>query len=227
VIVWLASFPRSGNTFLRIVLHELYGLPTYSIYDDDDPVAQRVGTDLVGWSASEDKDALDASPDVCFVKTHRARRGDDERPAIVLVRDGRDSLVSYSQLTGRPLADEVARPAKGEGGHGHWGWMVCSWLEPPAPHRAVLRFEDLVRDPVGTVVPAIGGLLPHLDADLTARIPTFAELHARDAGFFRRGVAGSHRDELPADVEAAFWSRPENARAMRLLGYSRSSGSAS
>ena len=37
VIVWLASYPRSGNTFLRIVLHRLYGVPTYSVYDDDDP----------------------------------------------------------------------------------------------------------------------------------------------------------------------------------------------
>lgn len=219
MIVWLASYPRSGNTFLRIVLHELYGLPTYSIYDDDDPVAQRVGPDLVGWAASDEKDALDASPAPCFVKTHRARRADDERPAIVLVRDGRDSLVSYSRLTGRPLLEEVARPAKGEGGHGPWGWMVCSWLEPAAPQRVVLRYEDLVRDPVGSVVAVVGALLPDLEADRSARIPTFAELHDRDAGFFRRGVVGSHRDELPPEVEAAFWQRPENRRAMALLGY--------
>ena len=46
MVVWLASYPRSGNTFLRIVLHRLYGVPTYSVYDDDDPVAQRVGPDL-------------------------------------------------------------------------------------------------------------------------------------------------------------------------------------
>jgi hypothetical protein len=25
VIVWVSSFPRSGNTFLRIVLNQLYG----------------------------------------------------------------------------------------------------------------------------------------------------------------------------------------------------------
>ena len=219
MIVWLASYPRSGNTFLRIVLHELYGVPTYSIYDDDDPVAQRVGTELVGWEASEEKEALDAAPQPCFVKTHRARRPDDDRPAIVLVRDGRDSLVSYSQLTGRPLLEEVVRPPKGEGGHGHWGWMVCSWLEPPAPQRVILRFEDLVRDPVGAVVPVVAALLPDLEPDRSARVPTFDELHERDAGFFRRGVVGSHRDELPADVEAAFWDRPENVRAMALLGY--------
>lgn len=227
MIVWLASYPRSGNTFLRIVLHELYGLPTYSVYDDDDPVAQRVGPDLVGWRASEDKSALDASPDVCFVKTHRARVPDDERSAIVLVRDGRDAVVSHAALRHEDVRTEVERTPKGEGGHGHWGWMVLSWLEPPAPHRVVLRYEDLVRDPIGVVAPAVRSLLPHLEPDLDARIPTFAELHERDAGFFRRGTTGSHRDELPAALEAAFWARPENERAMQLLGYSRSSDSTS
>jgi hypothetical protein len=49
VIVWLASYPRSGNTFLRVVLHNLYGVPTYSVYEDDDPVAERVGPALVGY----------------------------------------------------------------------------------------------------------------------------------------------------------------------------------
>src|SRR5262252_5675644 len=31
--IWLASYPRSGNTFLRILLQNLFRLPTYSIYN--------------------------------------------------------------------------------------------------------------------------------------------------------------------------------------------------
>ena len=46
MIVWLASYPRSGNTFLRVVLHNVYGVSTYSVYEDNDPVAQRVGPPL-------------------------------------------------------------------------------------------------------------------------------------------------------------------------------------
>ncbi len=42
VIVWLASFPRSGNTFLRILLHRLYGVRSSVVYDVDG-VAQRLG----------------------------------------------------------------------------------------------------------------------------------------------------------------------------------------
>ena len=33
MIVWLASYPRSGNTFLRVVLHNVYGVATYVRYD--------------------------------------------------------------------------------------------------------------------------------------------------------------------------------------------------
>ena len=39
MIVWLASYPRSGNTFLRMVLHFVYGQKTYSLYND--PLLER------------------------------------------------------------------------------------------------------------------------------------------------------------------------------------------
>ena len=48
VIVWVASFPRSGNTFLRIILNRLYGVRTSVVYDVDG-VAVRLGSDLVGF----------------------------------------------------------------------------------------------------------------------------------------------------------------------------------
>lgn len=34
LIVWLASYPRSGNTLLRTILHNCFGIDTYSLYDD-------------------------------------------------------------------------------------------------------------------------------------------------------------------------------------------------
>ena len=42
MLVWLASYPRSGNTFSRIALNRLYGFTTTTGYDDNDPVAQMV-----------------------------------------------------------------------------------------------------------------------------------------------------------------------------------------
>jgi hypothetical protein len=48
MIVWVSSFPRSGNTFLRILLHRLYGVRTSVVYDVDG-VATRLGEALVGF----------------------------------------------------------------------------------------------------------------------------------------------------------------------------------
>lgn len=98
MIVWLASYPRSGNTFTRIVLHRLYGAPTYSVYNDNDPVAQRIGPDLVGYRPKPaERAVMGESAEVFFMKTHK-RRKDDGYPAIYLVRDGRDAVVSKAHL---------------------------------------------------------------------------------------------------------------------------------
>src|SRR5258708_3341660 len=33
-VTWLASYPRSGNTLLRIILKRCFGLTSQSLYDD-------------------------------------------------------------------------------------------------------------------------------------------------------------------------------------------------
>ena len=42
-----------------------------------------------------------------------------------------------------------------------------------------------------------------------------------DDDFFRRGLVGSHRDELSDDLHELFWAHPDNAAAMHRLGYAR------
>jgi hypothetical protein len=97
MIVWLASYPRSGNTYFRILIHHLYGLKTYSIYDDLlleklDGTAETIGHERL----PGDLEDLEQSESVYIVKTHNLP-GDD-RPAIQIVRDGRDALVSYTKF---------------------------------------------------------------------------------------------------------------------------------
>lgn len=47
MIVWLASYPRSGNRFFRILLFHLYGIKTYSVYSD--PLLEKIGaSEIVG-----------------------------------------------------------------------------------------------------------------------------------------------------------------------------------
>jgi hypothetical protein len=234
MIIWLASYPRSGNTFLRVVLHRVYNVPTYSVYDDDDPVAQRVGPALVGYREKpSDRSIMTDSRDVHFVKTHK-RRKPDGYPAIYLVRDGRDAIVSQARLRAssypeteqgnslfeRLLREEIVRPfVDGQASSGTWGGNALSWLNNVGAPLAILRYEDLVVDPHGAVRRAVSSLVPGLVPNMDARIPSFGELHAIDGDFFRRGTVGSHRDEMPDDLRNLFHAQPENATAMQLLGY--------
>lgn len=235
MVVWLASYPRSGNTFLRIVLHRLYGMPTYSVYDDDDPVAQRVGPNLVGYRPKPaDRETMAGSDDVFFTKTHK-RRKSDRHPAIYLVRDGRDAVVSQSRLhqslhhsAGRDqpnsfesqLRQEITRPyLPDQPSSGPWGGNVLSWLDSGGAPLAVVKYEDLIVDPRSVVERAVSLILPDLVPVPGGSIPEFDELHEIDPLFFRRGVVGAFRDEMSDELHDLFWKQPENAIAMRRLGY--------
>ncbi|MFY9932722.1 MAG: sulfotransferase domain-containing protein [Streptosporangiaceae bacterium] len=227
MIVWVASFPRSGNTFLRIVLNRLYGVRTSVVYDVDG-VAGRLGPSLVGSGERPGTfAAMRASPEVHLVKTHRPRDRQilDGDKAICLVRDGRDCLVSWARQRSedgvRCFADElrdlIFRPA--ERGAGSWGRNVLSWLQPAHPGRIMLRYEELIGKPGVAVRQVTDALRLGLEPATTAAIPTFAELHHVDGRFFRRGFTGTYRDELPEDLHQAFWAQPGNAAAMALLGW--------
>lgn len=228
MIVWVSSFPRSGNTFLRILLHRLYIVRTSVVYDVDG-VATRLGAALVGFEERPAAiRAMRADKQVHFVKTHRQRDDDvDESDrAICLVRDGRDSLVSWARLNsegkGREFETELRAMInrKDTVGTGSWGQNVLSWLLPPVPHRVMLRYEDLAREPRASVERVMAELLlPGITPRADVGIPSFEDLHAIDPGFFRRGQAGTHLDELSDDLHQLFWSRPDNRAAMTLLGY--------
>jgi hypothetical protein len=227
VIVWIASFPRSGNTFLRIVLNRLYGVRTSVVYDFDG-VADRLGPSLIGFEERPGTfAAMRESPQVHLVKTHRLRDELvlDGDKAICLVRDGRDCLVSWARQQSedgvRCFADalrEVIFLPPGRGA-GQWGLNVLSWLQPAHPGRIVLRYEELIDKPGGAVRRVAGALALGLEPAAAAVIPTFAELHRVDDRFFRRGFTGTYRDELPEDLQQAFWAQPGNAAAMALLGW--------
>lgn len=237
MIVWLASYPRSGNTFLRIVLHRLYGAPTYSIYDDDDPVAQRIGPGLVGYRPKPaDRAWMCDGAEVFFTKTHKRHKGDHHR-AIYLARDGRAAVISHAHLQrsqeasaggGEPkpfeehLRAAILRPfIAGQPSSGTWGGNVLSWLDAAHAPIVLLRYEDLIGDPRGSVTRAVSSLLPELVAKEDAGIPSFHELHRVDETFFRRGAAHSYRDEMSDELHELFWAQPENAAAMRRLGYGK------
>ncbi|WP_335987807.1 sulfotransferase domain-containing protein [Glycomyces sp. MUSA5-2] len=226
MIVWLSSYPRSGNTFFRIALQRIYRVPTYVVYDVDG-VAAQIGPELMdARERPASFEEMRASPEVHIVKTHR-RRTDDviaaEDRAICLVRDGRDSAVSWARLNTKDGGDFEAEAraiiTRTSGGTGGWGQNVLSWRRSTAPAPVWVRFEELIADPVAVVRKAVGAAAPELVPAAGAEIPSFAELQAHDPAFFRSGATGTHESELPQDLHDLFWAQPDNAAAMRELGY--------
>jgi hypothetical protein len=209
----LASYPRSGNTFFRVVLSHRYGL---AVHTDRPPPAE--------WGKIGLAPAAGTGP--LFYKTHSLPNPDDRRPAVYLVRDGRDALVSYAHFTlaygqaAGPATPERFRAAlrdlilEANSAYGTWAQNADAWAARPAT--AVVRYEDLVADPCGQADRAAAAI--GLDArPVSDHIPAFGELKEADGTFFRRGVAGGWRDEFPPDLLDLFWQK--NGPTMLRHGY--------
>lgn len=203
---------------------------------DVDGVAERLGREMVGYTDRAGTiGGMRASQEVYFVKTHRQRDDDVDEVdrAICLVRDGRDAVVSWARMRGEgdPSRFEAEMRAlisrQDAVGTGSWGRNVLSWLYPQAPYRLMLRYEDLVTRPREAVERLVAVLVPQLRLLPDAQVPSFNQLRRADDRFFRRGRTGSHRDEMPPELHTLFWSRPDNATAMRLLGYVESDAATS
>ena len=225
MILWIASYPRSGNTFLRVVLKTAFGLPSDSLYAEKSDVPGLMREVREGLVPGRSLSDMAHSADLCCVKTHDLP-GDDDFPAIYVVRDGRDALVSYAHyaleiVEGQPAPPDAAllamlRTLVSTNVHfGGWARNIDAWESRKGPTQ-VIRFEDLIVDPVPIVERALAGLGMHSQST-ASRLPSFAELRERSPTFFRVGRVGSHRDELPQELEELFWSR--SAGAMRRYGY--------
>jgi aryl sulfotransferase len=180
------------------------------------------------------------------------------RSAIYLVRDPRDVAVSFGAFGGGAPAWAVGRmadpgaalagSATAVGGQvrqrlGSWSQHVEGWTSQRLFPVAVFRYEDLHADPVGEFgrLAAHAGLSVGPDEIAAAvAVTRFERLRAQEirngfrerpsvgTTFFRRGVVGSWRDELPWRLARRI--ERDHGAAMARLGYrpdDRTSGRAS
>jgi hypothetical protein len=187
--IWLASYPRSGNTFLRIVLQDLFRLHTYSVYrvagqDLPDPSADAL--ELAPFLPPDWRvrltDSHQATP--VLIKTHGPVEpfGD----AIYLVREGRAAIDSYFQYHKKFAFEQPSLTAVIAGAcqFGSWSEHFRSWQPCTRPRTLFLRYEELVSRPA-QCVPMLAEFLGA--QPVGSRLPTFAELKQRLPQFFRRG----------------------------------------
>jgi hypothetical protein len=235
MVVWIASYPRSGNTMVRMLLRYGFGLSTYSVFDD--PLFAREGSaSTIGHlSLPDDPERLARRKELYLVKTHRLEDAASPHPAIYIVRDGRDALVScahYQLRYGAPglvrmLLEQCPRSIRDAAFRrslarmvrdvrfGGWSRNVTTWHARRGP-TVTVRYEDIVQAPLQALRTACAeiGVVP---GEPSNDPPSFQSLSERWPGMFRRGVVGAWRDEMPADVHDAFWRR--HGEGMRLTGY--------
>ena len=227
MIVWLASYPRSGNTFLRIILNSLFHVKTASVYSGPLEGIIPEYNQLVGYLRLPGSlQSLQASEVTYFIKTHELPSTSDNNTAIYIVRDGRDTLVSYAHfaLTFEPenysnkTFQETLRVLIESKEHfGGWSKHVASW-KSRGGSTAIIRYEDLIDDPVELVLEACKRI--HLTLPpLSGTLPDFESLQATIPSFFRKGKSGNWKSEMPPELEELFWSIHEPT--MLQMGYSR------
>lgn len=228
-MIWLASFPRSGNTFFRNVMFELYGLESYDYY----PVR--------GVKVRKDYTLFP------IVKTHllpwQIQPKDTAIPAIYLVRDGRDALVSMAHqrkdiiATGSDFNENLKMAIVAEyGGYfGGWSENCRQWVQRA---QLVIRYEDLISNTQETMERV--RKLMHLPEPDYTRIPTFEQLKFGrpqygngteellgnlkvdnyPEKFYRKGKAGGWKDYMDDEMHDLFWSY--HGEMMEHLGYTYS-----
>lgn len=260
-IVWIASYPKSGNTWLRVFLHHLIrikrGRPAEAreldrIGDTAPSVAGRIGlfAEVMGKPLVEAdmRDVVLARPKVqaamardatgvLAVKTHSVLGRVFDVPlinlgvsvgAIYIVRNPLDVALSMASYLAKSIDGAItsmaaplnASPTTTQAAAEIWGsWSenVASWTTNPSPVIKVVRYEDLINDPIA-VFTAIAehmrlGATP-AEIEEAASLSSFDELAKAEADggfverppwidrFFQVGRAGQWKERLtPAQVE--------------------------
>lgn len=223
---WIASFPRSGNTYFRNILYYVYGIESSTWHKE---TAYPVDENYAEFK---------------FVKTHllpdELLPDDPSIPAIYLVRDGRDALVSIAHhrrdlvMPGSDFEENLQEAIIAAEGSffGGWSHNAAAWIERA---QLVIKYEDLIADPKGTfkrvenlisMPPANWNNLPGFEEMKkgkpqyggTSKLsdPKFSPEKFSEK-FFRKGKSGGWKDEMSQEMQDLFWNY--HGHMMESLGY--------
>jgi hypothetical protein len=204
-ILWIASYPKSGNTWVRFLVCNLLFGPQHSA-----AALNGMAPDIHEWGAER---LLDHSG---LVKTHFCYSPtlpllQRTAAAIYVVRQPADVMLSNFRYGERATAAVTSSSAAFAGyvqrflqhrgdphwierGMGSWEQNVRSWLEPRAGLRVLLvRYEDLQRNPrqiAGQMLQMLGAQRSAEQIDAAVRGSTFEAMQAIEAADIRERRIG-------------------------------------
>lgn len=194
MIIWLASYPRSGNTLLRTVLKQSMGLRSYS----DETIGPRVkftdyamesfGNLLLTNSWESFYHEASSSQDTFIVKTHLPPR--DNQPAIYVVRDGRAATESYAAFHRDFAPDSKFCPTVlelmlGDDYYGDWSSHYHMWNSRSEGQVFLVRFEELQNADM-QLLDKLRAMV-HFAGEVKPFINPMKRLHSENPKFFRTG----------------------------------------
>ncbi len=253
-LIWLASYPKSGNTWTRNILHNLFDvmegrdssshdinrLNQFSTWELNPkryeellgkPVTEMTREEVASVRHTVQEQIAEAASGVAFVKTHHAMVMDRGRTAInfdvtsgaiYIVRNPLDVAISFSHHMNvdidtaiRRMAEDGLETTMSEKAvyeiYGSWRQHVESWTRKPHRTIYVMRYEDMLADPLKT----FGGLARHLriapakaQLEKAIELSSFEKLKEQEEAegfrekpekaerFFRKGTSGQWREEL-------------------------------
>ncbi len=207
MIIWLASYPRSGNTFLRVILNSVFDAHSYSIYDDrndiasSDETSRAVGHKLL--PRDFDLETARHSKEIYLIKTHDKPPNDTDK-AIYLIRDGRECMLSYTKYQNKygKIHKELIDTINGNTHFGSWREHIKAWDPKNRDNTLLIKFEDLIDDPYSF----IDAIASFTDIDPTGNnIPTFDELHKKNDKFFASGKKDTWKEHFSEEESNLFW----------------------
>lgn len=223
MIIWLASYPRSGNTLLRMMLKKVFGVESYSKYNDkkdiggNEPVKNVVGHLTWGGMWADVYREMSVCEEQIFVKTHDIP--DDDAKAIYVVRDGRQACVSYHRYLNHYYDADVTLDSVIAGTAGRfpsWGMHLDAWNPTARPNTLFLTYMDLVSSPQEQLdkISQFCGIDQQLSWE-----NDFEGLHRIDPNFFRSGSSHATNNVLTEQQEDLFWSL--HGDWMSVLGFGK------
>ena len=194
MIVWLASYPRSGNTMFRSMLGQVFGCGSYSRYFSPAKFRSRPKSSWAVPLPAPWKKAyrlMSDDPDrVYMVKTHDPPP--DTQPAIYIVRNGLAVVRSYKHylldVNGRQYS--VEQVIRGGALFGSWGEHLDAWNPLDRAGTLLLKYEDLVSAPDNELQRVAEFINKRRKREW---VNNFDELHAQNPKMYRQGPA------VPAD----------------------------
>jgi hypothetical protein len=214
VIIWLASYPRSGNTLLRTMLWKAFQLKSYSASDDRgdlgavSEVMGIVGHEFLPMKFDDFYESKRASRDLVLVKTHD--KPIDAGRAIYVIRDGRSAIVSwYNMLVSLRKRNDVSISdvIMGRGVRfGDWSSHIRAWTPNKRPATLLLYYNDLVSgDPA--VLEKLAGFIGI--PQCASWVNQFSELQELMPDFFRRGSDAANLAQMTEQESDLFWETHE------------------